>query len=715
MYNKQRTWKLQDEDTIFDTMRMYQNLSAMFDPIYTQMTKCYDFTVAELQWDKVIREALRSERRPANSYNLIRTILNVIFSVELENRRQGTAKPRTGGDNQLAQTITQILHYYLYRAKFNRKRKRVMMDAVVAKYGVYGLNWDFKNDPEGGLNIFACDPREFMYEPNYADPLWSNASYLMRKHQLTLEEILNQFALNDDEMQNEIILEAKQFFQQDTQKRDKWVSKKLKALFSAVYETATGFSSDHDNLFKNYLQWWDPTTGKFDILEFHEQRTSRRLMVPNNEGTRLFDITEPYIKVMGSIGREFDGVRFDDNEATNMIKNQYQLGGDPRVELESRRFVTATIPAFRLKVNEQAYPFDSNYYVYIPQYCYDLHADPLKAQSIMDDLIDPQAHFNKAQSLKLELLGRYANKGWIMDENAIDGLEEDWVSNRIAGYKRVRAGYINMIRPEEGQTISPDLVRDPIETQQLMKVISNADDEVRGQGNPEVKSGRHFIAKEKQQSKSFSYIFDNRDASQMAVMELSLNFIQHFVKQQKVYRITQDVKEPFDIAVNQQRFAIDPNTGKIIEQVVNDLDAVKYDIELSDEPYSSSAQEERYGKLGDLFNAALAVNIKKADAMLPVLIEAGNFPEADKILAAWDKVDQPSPEQQQLAQVMTQLQTILAKLGVTEKQEDIKGKQLKNVETAQRIKQNAKQNVLGNLQPQRGNGGSQKMLSANLN
>src|ERR1035437_3510541 len=93
----------------------------------------------------------------------------------------------------------------------------------------------------------------------------------------------------------------------------------------------------------------------------------------------------------------------------------------------------------------------------------------------MDDLMDPQSHFNKAQSLKLELLGRYANKGWIMDENAISGLEDDWATQRIAPYRRVRAGYINMIKPEEGQTISPDLVRDPIETQALMKTISNAD------------------------------------------------------------------------------------------------------------------------------------------------------------------------------------------------------------------------------------------------
>jgi hypothetical protein len=702
MYNRKRNWQLRDEDLLFEILRMHSNLAAQFDPLFEQMTKCYDFTVAELQWVKEVREKLRSERRPANSYNLLRTIFNIIFSVEMENRRKGVARPRTGGDNQLAQTITQVLHYYLYHAKFTRAQKRVFMDTIVAKYGVYGIGWNFKNDPDGSLDIFACDPREFMYETNFDDPHWSNAGYIMRKHQLSLEEILNQFALNDDEMQNEILLEANAFFERDYSKRDKWISKKLKALFSAVYETATGYSSTNDNLYKNYLQWWDPNSGKFDVLEFHEQRTERRLMIPNNEGTKLFDISD--------LTKLENGINFD-NEKIQIVKSNYQLTGEPRVELENRRFLTAFVPAFRIKTNEQAYPFDSKYYVYIPEYCYNLHADPLKAQSVMDDLIDPQSHFNKAQSLKLELLGRYANKGWILDENAISGLEEDWSSQRIAPYRRVRAGYINMIKPEEQQTISPDLVRDPLETQQLMKVISNADDEIRGQTNAEVKSGRHFIAKEKQQSKSFSFIFDNRDATQIAVYELALSFVQHFVTQQKVIRITEDVKEPFDLQLNQAQFSYDQDSGKIVKSIINDLDAVKFDIELSDEPYSSSAQEERYARLGDAFNAAVAVNPKKADAMLPILIEEGMPSVADKILAAWEQAEQPSPEQQALQQIAMQVQQIMAKLGVAEKQEDIKGKKLDNLEKAQRIKTNSKANALGMIPQQKNNKQKQLMLT----
>ena len=705
MYNKPRTWDLRDDTTIFEAMRLYHNLSEQFDPLFAEMTENFDFTVALLQWDKEIRRMLEEARRPANSYNLIRVIFNTIIAIELQNRKQIVAKPQTGGDNALAQKLTTVLLHFFNGTGFDYVRTKVFIDSIVARFGTYYVGWSYSNNPLGELILAAVDPREMMFEPNYDDPLWSKSSYLMRKHSLSLEEILNQFALNDTEMQDAILEEAAIFFQQEPNKRDKWISKRLKALFSAVYETATGYSSGTNSMFKNYLQWFDPLTGKFDVLELHEKRTERRLMVPDRDGRKLYDVTEPYMNVLKQNNKDFDGVRFSDNEAVNVVKDNYNLSGEPRVELDNRRFVTAVIPTFNLKVNEQPYPFKSDYYVYIPQYCYDLHADPLKAQSVMDDLKDPQKHFNKAQSLKLELLGRYANKGWILDENAIAGVEEDWASNRIAPYKRVRAGYINMIKPEEGQTISPDLVRDPLETQSLMKVISNADDEIRGQTNSEVKSGKHFIAKEEQQTKSFSYLFTNVNRSAKAVAKLSVSFIQHYVTTQRIFRITEDVDvnndQTQELTVNQSFFSYDPEAGKIIEKIVNDITIGEYDIEISDTPYSSNAKELEYKKLIDLFNAAAEINPKKADALLNVLVEAGSYPSGQKILKLWAKIDEPSPEQAQLAQIVQQMQLVLAKLGVAEKAEEVKGKKLDNVKKSQEIKQAAKENavrnVLGNI------------------
>jgi hypothetical protein len=655
---------------------MYQNYQGQFQELNQRQTKLYDFTVGDLQWDKDVREQLIAENRPANSYNLIRTIINVMFSVERDNRKKGVASPRTTGDNELASIINKTLDYFLYRGGFDEAAKRVFMDTIIARFGVYHIGWKYNGteDDRGSLFVNSVDPREMIYEPNFNDPLWSDSSFLFRKHKMNIDEIINTFSLNDDEMELELMKEVSLFYESE-QKRDKWISKRLKALFSAVYETATSYSSGtSDNVYKNYSQWFDITTGKFDILELHEKRTERRLIINDQTQGKVIDLTDIYQKEHQNLlaDRKFDGFRFD-KSVIGEIKNKYGLTGTPTADLMPRRFQTIVIPAFNMKIAEKAYPVDTQNYVYIPQYCYDYHADPLKTQSVMDDLIDPQADFNKSKSLILELLGRYANKGWIMDENAIDGLEEDWETNSIAPYRRVRAGYINMIKPEQGQTISPELVRMPMELQGLMKTISNADDEVRGNASPGVTSGKHFLAKEQRQAKSYTYILENRDRSQRAVFQTALDFIQHFATTQQIIRVVEnDSFGKETITINQSQIGVD-ETGRIVETIINDIDAEKYDIEITQEPYSSSAQEERYAKLGELFNATAQLNPQKADALLDIMVKAGNFPNGEEIITAWEQATnpQPSPEQQQQEQIANQLQMIMAQLGIEKEKAEI--------------------------------------------
>src|SRR5690606_18506888 len=136
--------------------------------------------------------------------------------------------------------------------------------------------------------------------------------------------------------------------------------------------------------------------------------------------------------------------------------------------------------------------------------------------------------------------------------------------------------------------------------------------------------GKHFIAKEERQVKSFSYLFDNVNNSAVAVAELAIDFIQHYVRAPQIFRITEDIPEPQDIAVNQVQFDFDPQAGRYIQKITNDLSIGKYDITISDAPISSNAKEMEYNKLVDLFNATAAVNPKKADALLNVLVETGN-------------------------------------------------------------------------------------------
>ena len=689
---KNRTWKLRDDDVIYDMMRMFNNLKSVFQPLHDEMTRNYNMTVSQLQWKPGWRKKLEDEGRPANAYNLLRPVINIITAIELSNRKKIIAKPTSGGDAKMAEIITQVMLRFMHNTRFDWHRTRVLLDSIIAKYGVYNIGWTYEYDPEGELDITAVDPRRLMFEMNFADPTWEKASFIYDKHQLSMEEILNKFALDDEEMQNAIIDEGRIFFMEDTEKRDKWVSKRLKALFTAVYEIVMhgDTHSESQSMNNAYLNWFDPVTGKFDVLELHEKRIERRLIIWDRNRQKNIDIT-------GESKNDDDkGIGFD-NEKIDKLKQKYGIDGEPRTSLDSQKFITTVIPAFQIKVNEQPYPFKLKGYTYVPNYCYDYHAEPFRSQSVIDDLIDPQSDYNKARSTKLELLQRYVNRGWIMDENAIIGVEKDWETNRIAPYRRVRSGYFDKVKPEEGQTISADLIKETSETPMLIETLSNTGGTIRGQSTPgqgQEKSAKHFQIKRNQEEKSFSYLFSNIENSTKVVGEVALAVIQNRCSTERIFRITGDVnpgiKEPYDITVNQKQFCLDTD-GKIVSKIVNDITIGEYDIEIDTTPYSSTGREIEYQKMSELFNAAMEVDPKKADALLPLIVKAGDFPYADEIFHAWgetegdkDAKQQEQAQRQQLQQMAIQMQMILAKLGIQEKHAAIEEKKAKA--EGQRIK-----------------------------
>jgi hypothetical protein len=182
----------------------------------------------------------------------------------------------------------------------------------------------------------------------------------------------------------------------------------------------------------------------------------------------------------------------------------------------------------------------------------------------------------------------------------------------------------------------------PIETQQLMRVISNADQEIWGQGDSNVKSGRHFIAKEQRQAKSFTFVLENHERSQRAAYEMAMGFIKHYVKTQTVIRINSDIDpsltEEKSFTLNQKVVTQTPE-GQLAWRVANDIGAYDYDVEVAEAPYLSTAQEERREKLGQIFNAAAEINPKRADSMLPIMVRITGGPEAEEILSAWKQIN----------------------------------------------------------------------------
>lgn len=676
---------IRDLDTIYEIMRVYQLMDKDFEAFNREQEENFSVTISKKQWDEKIREKLIKANRPAFSYNLIRVIINTLIGVERDNRKSIAVSPRGIDDYEKSDLMTKVLKYFMYHSGFERARNRVFYDKIIGRIGVYHIGWEYEDEEDdyGKLFVKRIDPREIRWDLNAKDNLWSDAKYVIRRHFMDIDDMIITYALKNEELKEAILIEAKSFY--NDVDRGKWISRKLKNLFETVYSTIT--NSTLSNIDKS--RWYDSATNRFEVIEMHENRVKNLFMIRDLYGN-LIDITDEYFKKWKECkpGRMYDGYTLD-RDIVNLIKEENNLEGELRRDLVKKKYVTAVCPAFGLKLNEQEYPIDTKYFVYIPDYCYDTHLRLIEAQSVIDDVKDVQYEFNKGRSLLIELIGRAANKGYIAEAEAIKGHESDWTDNAIGRIKMVNPGYLNSIKPEEGINIPTELIRLSYDTQQLIKVITNAEDELRGVKSPGVTSGRHFLAKEQRQAKSFTIILENRDNALKALHEVALNFIQKYVSTQRTIRITKEIygaiESPETLVLNQRAF--DAEGERIKARIINDITALDYDVEITEEQYTVSAQEERYMKLSEIFNAVIRLNPRKAELLLPTIIKNIGIKDSDEIIKIWQQADMQNAMPNEAQRMSEQLAMIMAKLGIEEKKAEVDSLKLDNVKKEIEIRQ----------------------------
>jgi hypothetical protein len=282
-------------------------------------------------------------------------------------------------------------------------------------------------------------------------------------------------------------------------------------------------------------------------------------------------------------------------------------------------------------------------------------------------LIDPQSDYNKRRSTMLEMLIRYASKGYIVQRDAIDDYESDWLEPEIGGIKRIKD--IGMYKVEEVQSVSPDLIRDAQESKILIDEISSVNKSVKGQAEFSNEPARAFIAKRDQGMQSLQHLYDNLDFSSKILFGNSIKLVQAFDTEEKILRlVNEDTNEPEEVGINQEVQAISPY-GEVVTQIMNDLSVGEYDVEISNAPYGNNAREVEYLKVLDLYNLVKEVDPQKAAQMFPIMVKLNDSSvkqELMKIFSPEQQQQNLTPEQQQAMQEEQQAMNMQRDLALEE-------------------------------------------------
>lgn len=689
------TKNYRDEEVIYQMMAIDTKDETRFKPIRNDQERNYNMLISSLQLDSEAKAYLEGKGRPTWAFNLLTPVIRNLSSIERGSRKKLIAKPKSGGDVERANLITQVMDWHLTNAKYDIRRSRSFLDAIIARYGCRYMNWSYKNDPLGSLYISSRNPMRIKFDMgSFMDADMSNMQYIYEKADLSIEEIINRYARNDIELQELIIEAAKPYFVEEIAKKNSFISTVLKKMMSAVSDYFIGYGSDSYNqmLRGNEGEWMNKQNMTFTVIDMHDRRTERRMFHYNDRSMRYEDITDLVINKKSEMF---------DRDKIQFYRETGRLNNEPRVELHEVNWITTVCPLLNLKLQDIAYPIRTKNFLYVLNFAYDFHADMSQAQSVIDELVDPQSAYNKNRSTMAEMLTKIVNSGTVVIPQAIQGYEEDWTEPEIGQIKRIKD--LNAYKKEDIGHVPQELIHEGERYKNDIEYISNVAMSVRGMSESKNEPGILFMAKRDQNLQTLQHLFDNLNQSNIQDGENAVAFIQEFDTEERVIRLTQDEGGEESVIIINEKVPIIKD-HKLIFEILNDVTVGRYDIEISSTPHGQTAKEMEFVKISEIVTFASKLEPATALRMLPVMIEASDSSYRGKLLEAINGTPEEENARAQLQAQMQQLQQIMTQLGIEEKQlenakkeQEVEGEALNNELKKKQIQEKSQQNFLSGL------------------
>lgn len=120
--------------------------------------------VGGTQWDAQTLNQLKSEQRPALTFNKTGAVINVVCGIQVSNRQDVHIYPRTHGDAEVSETATQSVRWFDDRCNASSEESRAFRDMLVCGVGVTETRIDYLDDPKGKGYRERRFPGDFFFD-----------------------------------------------------------------------------------------------------------------------------------------------------------------------------------------------------------------------------------------------------------------------------------------------------------------------------------------------------------------------------------------------------------------------------------------------------------------------------------------------------------------------------------------------------------------------
>ena len=586
---------------------------------YIEMAKKCDAFYRGDQWDESDIAALDAEGRPALTINTVLPTVNTVLGEQSTRRADIQFKPRRGGDEEIAHTLTKLYMQIADNNKLDWVEQQVFSAGLILDgRGYFDVRMDFSDHVEGEIRITAKDPLDILIDPDAKDADPDTWNEVFETKWMTLDEI------------------------------EELYGKKKAEQLRFIAENGSGFGRDsieyEENRFGD-LSSTDDYLGA-GIPSEDEYRNVKALRVVERQHKRM-------ARVMCFVDPDTGDTR-DVPEAWSEAKakrfaKQYSLNLIRKV----KRKVRWTVTCDKVVLHDDWSPY--NCFTVVPYFAYFRRGRPF---GMVRNLLSPQEQLNKIASQELHIVNTTANSGWMVESGSLVGMSSDDLEEHgaetglVLEYNRGSTPPVK-IQPNQ---IPTGLDRISQKAALNIKSISGVNDSMLGTDSAEV-SGVAIQAKQNRGVVMIQVPLDNLRKTRQYLAEQVLDLIQMFYTERRVIMITNED----DPLKPREPMVINEPTPE--GRIINDLTLGEYDVIVATAPARDSFDEIQFAE---------ALNLRQVGVAIPddAIVEYSHLARKQQLakrIRVMTGQEPPTPEQaeamameQQLA--MQQLQLEIAKL-----------------------------------------------------
>ena len=569
--------------------------------------KCDEYYQGD-QWDEHDAATLENEGRPALTINTILPTVNTILGEQSSRRADVKFKPRRGGDEEVAHTLTKLYMQISDNNKLDWVEQQVFSDGLIMDgRGYFDVRMDFSDHVEGEIRITAKDPLDILIDPDAKDADPKTWNEVFESKWMTLDEIEELYGPDKAERLL-FVAENGMSFGPD----------------SVEYqETRFGDTEDNDDYFGA------------GVPGDEEYRNVKALRVIERQHKKLVRASFFIDKTTGD-QRECPS-QWSDAKCKKFAK-KYDM------EMVSRvvRRVRWTVTCDQVVLHDNWSPY--NDFTIVPFFCYFRRGRPF---GIIRNLLSPQEQLNKIASQELHIVNTTANSGWMVESGSLVGMTADDLEEHGAetGLVIEYARGTNAPAKIQANQIPTGLDRIAQKAALNIKTISGINDSMMGTDSAEV-SGVAIQAKQNRGAVMIQVPLDNLAKTRQYLAEKILNLIQTFYTEERVVQVTKD-DDPL-----QPREPMVLNFETPEGDIINNLTLGEYDVIVSSAPARDSFDETQFAEALSLRQAGVAI----PDDAIVGYSHLMKKEELAKRIRVMTGQEPPTPEQAQAIQAQQMLQ-----------------------------------------------------------